>query len=99
MRRLTIHDIDPHRPCPEGRELFVRLFPKGTMCSKKDLDKMARLSKTTKGIINWTQWAALQVLNDAQWEVYSGYLAKHGNGEAGEGTIRAFGKAWRKQNG
>lgn len=94
MRKLTIEILSEHEPCKNGRDLFVRLFPKGTYCTKRDLDKMVRAGNKCDGVHDWVCWAACHVLNMRQYATYTREKGKR-TYRYEEGTIRAFGKAWR----
>lgn len=101
MRKLTVRLLDRHNPCPEGRELFVRLFPGGTYCSKRDIQRMVYLhDKKVNGIDGWVSWAAHTLLMGEAWEKYIEILESwHKTGESKSTTrIRAFGIAWRMQD-
>ena len=82
MKKLTVEILKAHGACNEGLETFKRIFPRGTYCSKKDIEKWLVLDY--KYAVKNVAWAYAVIINNGSLPGVA------------DNVICAFAKAWRR---
>jgi hypothetical protein len=93
MKKLTIGILREHGACNDARDWFVRNFPRGTNCTKIDVQKFEDgVGRDSYTNVSWMEyWACDHLLNYLGRALY--YIKRN----KGYARAEAFAYAWRHQ--